>query len=76
MFKGGGNGDWVGCMRRQESVEHGLNLVVEGLVVQVVDFYCLEVLLGVEVAFGNQEGLPQHELLHLFSICTLILASS
>ena len=75
MFKGGGNGDWVGCMRRQESVEHGLDLVVEGLVVEVVDLYGLEVFLGVEIALGDEECLSEHQLLPKIN-STLILASS
>lgn len=75
MYKGGGNGDWVGCMRRQESVEHGLDLVVEGLVVEVVDLYGLEVFLGVEVALGDEESLSEHQLLPKIN-STLIFASS
>lgn len=42
------------------SAEHGFDLVVESLVVEVVDFDGLEVLLGVEVSFGDQEGLSQY----------------
>ena len=61
--------------RGMGSVEHGLDLVVEGLVVQVVDLYGLEVLLGVEVPLRDQEGLPQHQLLS-YQGHTFILASS
>ena len=39
------------------SLEHVLDLVVEGLIVQVVDFDRLEVFLGIEVPLGDQEGL-------------------
>lgn len=42
------------------SVEHGLDFVIEGLVVEVIDFDGLEVLLGVEIALGNEEGLSEH----------------
>lgn len=42
------------------SVEHGFDFIVEGLVVEVIDFDSLEVLLGVEVSLGDQEGLSQH----------------
>ena len=45
------------------SVEHGLDFVIEGLIVKVIDFDGLEVLLRIEVALGNQEGLPQHQFL-------------
>jgi hypothetical protein len=31
------------------------------LIVQVVDFDGLEVFFGIEIAFSNQESLPQHE---------------
>lgn len=42
------------------SVEHGLDFVIEGLIVEVIDFDGLEVLLRIKVALGNQEGLPEH----------------
>ena len=42
------------------SVEHGFDFVIKGLVVQIINFNCLEIFLGVEVAFSDQEGLPQH----------------
>ena len=51
--------------RSFSSVEHGSDLVVEGLVVQVLDLDGLEVLLRVEVALRDEEGLPQHQLLDL-----------
>lgn len=57
------------------SVEHGLDFVVEGLVIEVVDLDGLEVFLGVEVALGDEEGLPEHEFLREMEV-TLILASS
>ena len=46
------------------SIEHRLDLVVEGLVVQVVDFYCLEIFLRIEVSLSNQEGLSEHNLFY------------
>ncbi len=42
------------------SIEHGLDLIVEGLVVEVVDLDGLEVFLGVEVSLCDEEGLPKH----------------
>ena len=42
------------------SVEHGFDFVIEGLIVQIINFNCLEIFLGVEVAFSDQEGLSQH----------------
>ena len=57
------------------SVEHGFDFVVKGLVVQIVDFDGLEILLGVEVALSDQEGLPKHQFLR-HGKSTLILASS
>jgi hypothetical protein len=48
---------------RDRSVEHRFDFVVEGLVVEVVDLDGLEVLLGIEVALGDEEGLPEHQLL-------------
>lgn len=40
------------------SVEHGLDLVIKGLIIEVINFDCLEVLLGIEVALRDEEGLP------------------
>lgn len=57
------------------SVEHSFNFVVEGLVIQIVNFDSLEVLLGIEVSLRDQESLSQHEFLPKIRI-TLILASS
>jgi hypothetical protein len=57
------------------SVEHGLDLVVEGLIVKVVDLDGLEVFLGVEVSLGDEEGLPEDKFLRETRV-TLILASS
>ena len=57
------------------SVEHSLDLVVKGGIVQIVDLDGLEVFLGVEVAFGDQEALSKHQFLNDNTI-TLILASS
>lgn len=62
---------WVGM----GSVEHGLDLVVEGLIVEVVDLDGLEVFLRVEVSLRDEEGLSQHEFLSM-QRDTLILASS
>jgi hypothetical protein len=47
------------------SVEHGLNFVVEGLIIQIINFYCLEVFLRIEVSLSNEESLSQHDLLDL-----------
>jgi hypothetical protein len=41
------------------SIEHRPDLVIEGLIVQIVDFNSLEVLFGVKISFGNEEGLSQ-----------------
>lgn len=57
------------------SVKHGLDLIVEGLIVEVVDLDGLEVFLRVEVSLRDQEGLPQNEFLAK-PRGTLILASS
>jgi hypothetical protein len=57
------------------SVKHSFDFVVEGLVVEVVDFDGLEVLFGVEVALGDEEGLSEYEFLGGEGV-TLILASS
>ena len=40
------------------SIKHSFDFIVEGLVVQIVNFDCLEVLLRVEIALSDQEGLP------------------
>jgi hypothetical protein len=45
------------------SVEHGPDLVIEGLIVQVIDFDSLEVFFWIEITFSDKEGLPQDELL-------------
>ena len=47
------------------SIEHGLYLVVEGWIVQIVDFDGLEIFLGVEVPLSDQESLSQHQFLPL-----------
>ena len=41
------------------SVEHGFDLIVEGLIIEIVDFDGLEVLLGIEVSLGDEEGLSE-----------------
>ena len=41
------------------SIEHGFDLIVEGLIIEIVDFDGLEVLLGIEVSLGDEEGLSQ-----------------
>lgn len=65
-----GYGGWV-----WRSIEHGLDLIVEGLIIKVVDLDSLEVFLRVEVPLRDQEGLSQHKFLHK-TRGTLILASS
>jgi hypothetical protein len=47
------------------SAEHRPDLVVEGLIVQVVDLDGLEVFFGIEVTLGDQEGLPQNQFFNL-----------
>ena len=57
------------------SIEHGTDFVIEGLVVEVVDFDGLEVLFGIEISFGDEECLSEDEFLGRLEF-TLILASS
>ena len=57
------------------SVEHCLDFVVESGVIQVVDLYCLEVLLWIKVTLRDQECLSQHQFLRS-RMLTLIFASS
>jgi len=45
------------------SIEHSLDFVVKGLVVQVVNLNGLEVFLGIEVTLGDEECLPEHQFL-------------
>ncbi len=48
----------------QFSIEHSFNFVVEGLIIQIVDFDGLEIFLWIEVSFGNQKCLSQHDLFY------------
>lgn len=43
----------------EQSVKHGLNFCIEGLIIEIIDFDGLEVFLWVEVSLGDEEGLPQ-----------------
>ena len=54
----------------QFSIEHGFNFVIEGLVIQIVDFDGLEVFLWIKVSLGNQKSLSQHYLFY-FSIVVI-----
>lgn len=53
--------------RDHQSIKHCSNFVVEGLIIKVLNFNSLEVLFRIEVSFGDQESLPQHQFLN-FSI--------
>lgn len=58
---------WIrayGRYRSKRSVEHGLDFVVKGLVIKVVDFDSLEVFLRIEIAFRDEESLPQDKFLN------------
>ena len=56
---------WVGLFVWElSSIEHGPDLAVEGLVIQVVDFDGLEVFFGVEIPLSDKESLSQYQLLN------------
>lgn len=50
-------------LKDHSSVEHGPNFVIEGLIVEIIDFDGLEVFFRIEVSLGNQEGLPKDQFL-------------